>query len=121
MNIISKLPAKLCSSLVVLNLTNFCLLVRFAVPEETDFSWLDTVSFGNGDFERVFQRGTQGKATLTQLARHVHQTLRRQETKVPVIKKAVIPLQVKALIFPHKIFSPALKKGVQSLLPGTLQ
>lgn len=76
MNIISKLPAKLCSSLVVLNFTNFCLLVRFAVPEETDFSWLDTVSFGNGDFERVFQRGTQGKATLTQLARHVHQTLR---------------------------------------------
>ena len=39
------------------------MLVQFAVPEENDFSWLDTVSFGNGDFEPVFQRGTQGKAT----------------------------------------------------------
>ena len=62
MNIISKFPAKLCLLLVVLHITNFCLLVRFVVPEENNFSWLDTVSFGNGEFEPVFQRGTQGKA-----------------------------------------------------------
>ena len=64
MNIISQFPAKLCLSLVLLHITNFCLLVRFVVPEENDFSWLDTVSFGNGEFEPVFQRGTQGKATF---------------------------------------------------------
>ena len=62
MNIISKFPAKLCLSLVVLHITHFCLLVRFVVLEENDFSWLDTMSFGNGEFEPVLQRGTQGKA-----------------------------------------------------------
>lgn len=37
--------------------------LRFAVPEESDFSWLESVCFGDGDFSAVFQRGAQTKIT----------------------------------------------------------
>ena len=70
-----------------------------------------------------FKEGHKARRYLTRLAQHAHQALQQQEmmkTKMPVIKKAVIPLQVKVLIFPNKRFSPALKKGVQSLLSSAL-
>ena len=38
-----------------------CITALFAVPEESDFSWLDSVCFGDGDFSAVFQRGAQTK------------------------------------------------------------
>lgn len=33
------------------------------MPEESDFSWLESVCFGDGDFSAVFQRGAQTKIT----------------------------------------------------------
>ena len=48
-----------------------------------------------------FKEGHKARQHFTRLVQHAHQALRQQEmmkTKVPVIKKAVIPLQVKALI-----------------------
>lgn len=33
------------------------------MPEESDFSWLESVCFGDGDFSAVFQRGAQTKVT----------------------------------------------------------
>jgi len=34
------------------------------VPEESDFSWLESICFGDGDFLAVFQRGAQSKITV---------------------------------------------------------
>ena len=33
------------------------------MPEESDFSWHESVCFGDGDFSAVFQRGAQTKIT----------------------------------------------------------
>lgn len=34
------------------------------MPEESDFSWLESVCFGDGDFSAVIQRGAQSKITF---------------------------------------------------------
>ena len=88
------------------------------MPEESDFSWLESVCFGDGDFSPVFQRDAQTKITadVSDAKQTCRLEKRRKTPQIPVTADSRAQIPVKAATKLVLKYFLARRRAVQSLL-----